>query len=301
MQKYEWNYQPTARGMNVSRRDENPNVNPLLEQYGLEVDDDILMDVNTVPMSVQTSANPLASAMGMGTTVEYPIQILVNNSTMDQETSITSRLSSIFYLWGTALDLNEEKLAEHGIDVQRLMWTTEQAWKWPKTDTLSQEAVTPPEEGAGPFPLMVMASGQFPDAYAEQERPSWPAPQPQPGQPPQPPPQEEPAAEVEPAPAKLVLLGCSEMFRRDFLQAANLDLFMNSVDAVTLGDDLVHIRGRKPIDRVITRPRPSVQQTWKVINYGVPPVVVAAIGIAVGLIRRRSRNAYTMAYAAAHD
>lgn len=301
VQKYEWNYQATGRGMSINRRDENPNVNPLLLRYGLQVDEDILMDVNTVPMSVQTSSNPLLR--GMGTTVEFPIQILVNNSTMNQETSITSRLSSIFYLWGTAIELDEEKLAENGIDVQRLMWTTDQAWTWPKTDNLTQEAVTPPEQGEGPFPLMVLAGGQFPDAYADQERPAWPTPQPQPGQvqPPPAPPEEGPAPEIEPAPGKLVLLGCSEMFRRDFLQAANLDLFMNSVDAVTLTEDLVHVRGRKPIDRVITRPRAAVQQTWKAINYGVPPLVVAAIGIAVGLIRRRSRNAYTMAYAAAHD
>lgn len=301
VQKYEWNYQIAGNRRSIIRRDENPQVNPLLDHYGLKVGEDILMDVNTVPLTVQMSSSPLSSLMG--TTVNYPIQILVNNSEMNQETSITSRLSSVFYLWGTALKLDESKLSENGLKVGQLMWTTAQAWEWPKTDHLTQESITPPAQGQGPFPLMVTVTGQFPDAYADQARPAWPAPQPQPGQlqPPQPPQEEGPAPAIEPAPGKLVLLGCSEMFRKDFLQASNLDLFMNSVDVVTLGEDLAHIRGRKPIDRLMNQPRPSVQQLWKFVNYGVPPLVIALIGIAVGVIRRRSRNAYTMAFAGAHN
>jgi hypothetical protein len=260
------------------------------------------MDVNQVPMTVQTSANPLAGMLGMGQRVSLPIQMLVNNGTMDQETSITSRLSAIFYLWGTALQLDRDKLGQLGLDARELMWTTENAWTSPKAPQLTQEAIDAGAKPEGRMTLMVMVSGQFPDAFEGQERPAWPVAEPQPGQfPPPPPPTEEgPAGEITPAPGKLVLIGCSEMFRRDFLQAspANLDLFMNSVDAITLGDDLVNVRGKKPVDRIIENPDAATRQFWKAVNYGLSSVVIAVIGIGVAVARRRSRDAYTMTFAA---
>jgi ABC-type uncharacterized transport system involved in gliding motility auxiliary subunit len=301
VQTYEWNYDSTPRGISVTSREENPQVNELLEQYGLKVGEDILMDVNHVPMTVQTSDNPLSGMLGMGQRVNLPIQMLVNNNTMDQATSITSRLSSIFYLWGTSLELDRDKLTQLGLEARELMWTTENAWTWPKEQQLTSEAFEQPANPDGRLPLMVMTSGQFPDAFDGKERPAWPVAEPQPGQfPPPPPPAEEgPAPEITPAPGKLVLIGCSEMFRRDFLQAspANLDLFMNSVDAITLGDDLVNVRGKKPVDRIIEAPGADVRQFWKAVNYGLSSVLIAVVGIAVAVARRRSRDAYTMAYA----
>ncbi len=300
VQTYEWNYQPTAQGLSVTSREEKPQVNELLEAYGLKVSEDILMDVNKVPLTVNGGGNSIDALMGMGQQVNLPMQILVNNTTMDQDTSITSRLSEIFYLWGTAIALDKEKLAQNKIDVKTLISSTEDAWVWPKGQQLTSEAFEEPTERDGPLPLMVMASGQFPDAFAGKERPAWPVAEPQPGQfPPPPPPDDAPAGEVTPAPGKLVLLGCSEMFRKNFLQSGNLDLFMNSVDAITLGDDLVDVRGKKPMDRLINMPRPGERSFWKVVNYGLATVIIAGVGIAVAVIRRRSRDAYTMAHSPA--
>ena len=141
-----------------------------------------------------------------------------------------------------------------------------------------------------------MVTGQFPDAFAGQERPEWPIPEPVQGQlPPPPPPPEGPAPDVVAAPGKLILVGCSEMFRKDFLQAAdNLDLLLNSIDALSLGDDLVNVRGRKPIDRLIDTPSAGERQTWKTINYGLASTIIALTGITVAVVRRRSRDAYTV-------
>lgn len=301
VQNYEWEYRPTRAGTSLSKREEKPQVNELLTNYGLGISDEILMDVNHVPLTV-SSGNPLESLMGGGQTVNLPMQILVNNSTMDSTTSITSRLSMVFYLWGSPLTINPDTLKQLGLDSKVLMTTTKQAWTVPGTKTLTQQDLVPPATGGTEFPLMAMISGQFPDVYKDQSRPSWPQEQPMPGQPPRPPvPEEGEVKPVTPAPGKLVLLGCSEPFRKNFLQAGNLDLFMNSVDAVTLGDDLVNVRGRKPIDRAITMPDTSVRRKWKIINYSLATVVIAAIGIVSSQMRRRARNAYTVAYGATED
>lgn len=297
VQNYEWNYNPTPRGISIDSRDDDPQVNPLLETYGLGVDEQILMDNNHTTLTVQSAGNSLANLLGGGTPVKLPMHILINNSSMNDETSITGRLSTVFYLWGTALTLDEEKLAENGLTSKVLMSTSDQAWKVDRNNELTSEAFEVPAVLSGPYPLMAMVEGQFPDAYKDLARPIWPAPQPQPGQlPPPPPPEEGEATAITPAPGKLILIGCSEMFRKDFLQAGNIDLFMNSVDAVTLGDDLVNVRGRKPIDRMIDMPDASTRNFWKIINYTLASSVIALTGIVTAVTRRRSRNAYTLAH-----
>ena len=296
VQNYEWNYNPSPRGFQIQLREENPGINALLENYGLKVDTDILMDANNIPLNVQGGGGGLANLLGMSRPIDSPMHMLINNATMDTETSITSRLSSIFYLWGTALDLDDAKLSELGLESKTLITTSENSWKRPK-DSLSNTTFEEPTTPEGPYPLMALIQGQFPDAFKDAERPAWPVAPQQPGQPPVPviPETGEPTP-VEAKPGKLVLLGCSQMFRKNFLQTGNLDLFLNSVDAVTLGDDLVHVRGRKPVDRLIDMPNKKTRNFWKIVNYGFASTVIAVIGIATTVIRRRSRNKYTLSY-----
>jgi ABC-type transport system involved in multi-copper enzyme maturation permease subunit len=300
VQNREFDYQATRQGLSLNQRDEAPAVNPLLEKYGITVSADHLMDVNHVALNVSSGGGGgLAALLNLGQPIDLPTHMLINNETMDQDTSITSRLSTVFYLWGSRLVLDEDKFAELGIDVKTLMRTTENAWTAP---AMSQEAIEQPDSGEA-FPIMVLASGQFPDAYAGQDRPTWPPPAPsQFGQPTPPPPVEtgEPD-ELVPAPGKLVVIGGAEMWRDNFINPrsggpGNYDLFLNTVDAVTLGDDLLNVRGHKPIDRIIASPSAGTKTRWKLINYGFAISVISIAGIVTTLVRRRSRNAYTLAH-----
>lgn len=294
VQNYEWNITPGRRNLQMSLREENPDVNSLLEMYGLGVHSDILMDSNNVPLNVQIGGGFRAVSQP----VNSPMHMLISNHTMDVETSITSRLSAIFYLWGTALDINDTKLGELGLEVKTLITTSEKSWTQEKSMIMEGTfSLEEPETYDGPYPLMALVQGQFPDAFAEQERPVWPVPESEPGQPPaEPTPETKEAVPVVAAPGKLILLGSSQMFRKNFLQAGNLDLFLNSVDAVTLGEDLVNVRGRKPIDRLIQMPDVKTRNFWKTVNYGLASSIIALIGIVSTILRRRSRNAYTLSY-----
>ncbi len=289
VQNEEWNYQVTREGPSAMRRSQDPGMNPLLEKWGLGISEEILMDKNHFPLSMQ-SGNPFEPPFS----VNLPIQVLVNNNAMDKDTSITQRLDAIFYLWGAAVEVNEEEMKKHGIEWKSIMTTTEDAWQTAKAEQLTQAMITPPAEGEQ-YPLMILATGQFPDAFKDQSRPPWPPPQPTPGMPPPPPPEAEgQAAPVTPEPGKLILLGCSQMFRKEFLQAANLDLFLNAVDAVTLGEDLIHVRGHEPINRLIDKTSDEQRRFWKVLNYALMPVLLAVVGILVAVTRKRSRDVYTI-------
>jgi len=297
VQHYEWEYTPTRTGYSVARREEDPQINALLEQYGLTVSTDVLMDVNKVPLTIQTGTiQDLVQPM----TVNLPMHILVGPDGMDEETSITSRLSSILYLWGTALELDESTLEENELDARVIMTTSEQSWRVPAASQLTGASFeTPATGGLKRHPLMALVQGQFPDVFEGSERPAWPSndmPQ-QPGMPPMPEDEDfpdPPAPPVEAQPGKLVLMGCSQMFRKSFLQQGNLDLFLNAVDAVSLDDRIVQVRGRKPIDRTIPRPTEGQKTAWRLANYGLANLVIASIGIGYFALRRRNRNAYTV-------
>jgi ABC-2 type transport system permease protein len=306
VQQYEWDYRATRNGNTVTKREETPGVNELLSKYGIEVSDDILMDVNNVPLRI-SGGNSLQDMLGGGQTFKLPMHIIVNNDSMNQDSSITNRLASIFYLWGTPLEIDQEKLTQAGIKANTLMTTSDRAWTVPADQKLTGKTFTemPPESERAQFPLMAMFEGQFPDAFAGAERPAWPAAAPQqPGMPP--PPQDDapeaPAAPVTPAPGKLIVLGCSEMFRNNFIEASppNLDLFLNSVDAVSLNPNLVNVRGLKPLNRAISQPSDGQKTLWRAVNYGLANLVIAGVGITWFAARRRSRNAYTMSQTPAH-
>jgi len=300
VQNYLWDYQTNQRGrLNLTKQEQNPNINDLLEKYGLGVSKDILMDVNRVPLTIRSSNNPLAALLGGGETITLPMQILINKETMNPESPITSRLPEIFYLWGTAIELDDETLAKNGLDAQVIASTTDRAWTIPDGEQISEEAIKDPASGEA-YPVIAKVTGTFPDAYADGERPAWPPPQPTQGMPPPSPPEEEgEPGPVTPAPSQLVLMGCSQMFHKNFLQAGNLDLFLNCVDALTLGDDIVNVRGRKPINRNIEKPTDSQRTLWKFVNYALVNLLVAGAGVSVWAIRKRSRDAYTMSHNAA--
>jgi ABC-type uncharacterized transport system involved in gliding motility auxiliary subunit len=98
-----------------------------------------------------------------------------------------------------------------------------------------------------------------------------------------------------PAPGKLLVVGNAQMFHRNFLVGGNLDFFLNGVDALTLGDDIINVRSKKQVNRTISKPSSSARQFWKFVNLGLVNMLIAALGIGSALLRRRARAAYTAA------
>ncbi|HOK90098.1 MAG TPA: Gldg family protein [Candidatus Hydrogenedentes bacterium] len=297
VQNYRWDYQVTHEGVRLSRMEESPAINELLSNYGVTIDEDVLMDVNSIPLNIQ-GGRGLAALVGQP--INAPTHIRVFNTTMSSTSSITNRIAEVFYLWGSALKIDEGKLKEKSLSCDVLMRTSDQAWTVPKDARMTAASFQQPATGLKSYPLLAEVTGQFPDPYEGKPRPAWPKASQRPGMPPEEEPEQpdtEPAPpEITPAPGKLLVLGCSEMFRKNFLQMGNLDLFLNMVDASTLDDSLIQVRNRKPVDRTIPRPSEGVKTFWRVVNYGLANVVIAGTGLLYFMWRRRSRNAYTLAH-----
>jgi len=296
VQNYEYEYVPEGGAkLTIAPIEKNPNVNPILSQWGLEVDEGILADAQHEVVNIGGAAQ--LGPFALSIPVKLPIQILVTPSGMNQDLSITSRLSSIFYLWGSALKINEEKIKAQNLEVKTLLSSSRYSWTVPfQPSALALEHFKQRSESPeGPFPLAVLAQGQFSDAFAGKEIPSWSAMSQRP--------REEVPKEVEesipemiPTPGKLILIGSATMFQKQLVRGGgHLNFFLNAMDALTLGDELVTIRSKQPMDRSIGRISSASKLGWKFFVMLFIPFVIAVAGFFRVFFRRQSKQKYMKA------
>jgi len=291
VQDYEYKYTVSTRELTVETEEKKPQINSLIAGWGFEVDDQILVDEQSDVVSVSGAAR--LGPYELSVPVKVPIQILVNQSGMNPNVSITSRLSPIFYLWGTRLKLNDAKIKSQGLKVETLLTSSPESWTVP----FKANNITPPDlqfqasSPRGPFPLAVLAQGLFQDLYAGRPVPAWP--------------QSAPAApdaksvetpspkSIEAKSGKMILIGAASFFQKNLLRnSGHLTFFLNCVDALTLGDELVRIRSKQPIERSMSRISSATKVLWRFLATLLVPIIIAFIGIMKGVMKRRSKQAY---------
>ncbi len=298
VQNYKYKYDPSGTEFRVEIELTNPKVNPLLEKWGLGINDDILLDEQMEYVNVNSGATVMFQ---QPMTVKLPTHILISSENMNKDISITSHLPDLFHLWGSAINLDEEKLKNLNLRHDRLMWSSPDAWTIPNPGyVLSSEDLEPSlAETRKSFPVAVMIQGQFPDAYAGENIPNWieveesqdeidaeneVAEEKK---------SKEEAEELVPSPGKLILMGSSMMFQKSFAETGgHLDYFMNIIDALTLGDELISIRSKKPINRGIKRISSKQKLFYKSVGIFGIPIFIAILGAIRLLIRNRQKNQY---------
>ena len=291
VQNYEYLYTASGNQLSIEPKEKKPGVDSFLSSWGFEVDEQILADAQHDVVNLSGGAR--LGPFELSVPVKVPIQILITRSGMNPNISITSRLSSLFYLWGTGLKLNDEKIKSENLKVETLITSSADSWTVPfQAGAMTPENFAPrPDSKHGPFPLAVMAQGQFADTYEGKPAPAWPVAatvaaeiksvetsQPKP---------------VTPASGKMILMGCASWFQKNLLRnGGHLNLFLNSVDALTLGDELVTIRSKQPIDRSLPRISAAAKVGWRLFVSLFIPALIAAIGTFRVILRRQSKQNY---------
>jgi hypothetical protein len=92
----------------------------------------------------------------------------------------------------------------------------------------------------------------------------------------------------------LLVVGDAQMLHRSFL-AVGTWFFPQSIDALALGDDIINVRGKKQLDRTMSKPSATAREVWKFVNLGLINLLIAALGVGSAVLRRRARAAYTAA------
>ena len=162
VQMYNFQYMINRNVLEVETHKEKPGINKLLEKYGITINEDVLMSEQKRPITVQDPNNPLGSMMGRGLSVNKPVQVNITPENMNKDVSITNRISSLFYLWGSALDVDEEKVKEHELKVTPLIYTSNKSWTVSGINRLKETDFEVPET-TQEYLVAAMVEGQFPD------------------------------------------------------------------------------------------------------------------------------------------
>jgi ABC-type uncharacterized transport system involved in gliding motility auxiliary subunit len=268
-QQYQFDYTTSRIGeITVIPRPQSPNVNALLGSWGLSLDERLLLDASQDAISV--GGGMRLGPFAVNVPLKLPIHIRVNPESMNQELSITSRLSPMLYLWGSALTVDQRALKTHNLTAQVLMRSSDESWLIPasRLDTISPTARPGREDPRGPFPLAVLVEGEFPDAHG----PGQPAPA---------------------APGKLLVIGAVTPFQEQLIETGgHLHFLLNAVDTLSLGEDLIQIRAKQPVDRSIGHVSAATKAWWRFFVSFLMPLVIVGVGWMRLLLRRRATRQY---------
>jgi hypothetical protein len=140
-----------------------------------------------------------------------------------------------------------------------------------------------PAAPSAPGPAPVSSLDATPVAPAAPSTAAPPAP-------PAPPPPPPPPPEGPPRGSRLLLIGCSEMFKNHRLLNPEFradHLLLNSVTALALEPGLAAIAARRPIPRGLDLVDPGTKLRWRIIVISAGPAVLLLIGIARWVAARR--------------
>ncbi len=283
-QPYEYAFTRGEKGVEAVPAKLGLGINLLIEKWGVKVNEDVLCDRNSQVISLSTGQRVGPYSLQMP--VKLPNQIVVDESQFNRTQPLTSRLPSLFYLWGAALDVSEDTLKSQGFQSDVLFTSSRESWKVPSNgQPLTPENLEPTQNTpAGPFPLSILMSGKFANIFGK-SAPAWK--------------EGEAATEAswgEQKPGKLLVIGCSSVFNEDLIQnPGNINLFANIVDGLTLGDDLIKVRSKQPVSRDIRRLSSAEKTAYRFFTVLLVPILIAAAALIRSLLRKKEKEFYLQA------
>jgi ABC-type uncharacterized transport system involved in gliding motility auxiliary subunit len=290
-----YDYQPGSRGgYSISVKPQTLGINDLLNEYGLRIDDRLLMDAQMATLAIPREQNIGGLRFQVSEPVQAPMQIRVLGESLDRDLPFTAGVPELLYLWGNQVVVDEQGILTKNLTAKTLFHGSETAWLVDKKAGPLQLADLQVEgHPLQPNPsLAVLVEGVFPDPWADKPVPSWPAsvtdttaadatPEPEAGPPPP------------PEPGRLLVVGCSKMFEEMLLNQAGHGLFLlNSVDAMTLGDDLISIRSQQFDSRTFGEVSDGKKLAFRVVNIALVPLFVVGFGLGNRMRRQRQSRDY---------
>ena len=297
VQNYEFNYKPEAMGaITLVPSEKNPGVNDLLSNWGFQVQTSVLADEQSEAITLSSGGGPASISIP----VKLPVQILLTDAEMNTGVSLTARLSAFFYLWGSALKIDEGKIKTQGLKVATLLHSSKHSWTVPfRSGAMTpQELVRGAKSVPGPFPLAVLAEGQFKDAFRGRQTPEWAPEVPAEGLPAETKsfPKAKAGKITEPVsmkPGKLLLIGAATPFQKQLMaNGGHLNFFLNAMDALTLGDALIGVRSKGQVSRMLPKVTASAKVAWRLFVMFLVPVLIALLGFSRAYMRRRAKKLY---------
>ena len=268
-------------------------LNDLLEHYGVKLGNNLVLD--------DASQGQLTYTQGYFTVrSDYPYFVRVLNQYRDlsgeiarglsDESIVTSQLESLTLNWASSIELFPKE--DDPIEAIALAKTTDRSWTVQSPYNLAPNAqLKPPSSARKSHTVAASLSGVFKSFYADKDIPSNETATAD---------QTEGEVQAETATSEdrttitesdstqIVVVGNSA-----FLQFGGQNertFFLNTIDWLTLGEDLIHIRSRGVTDRPLKEVSEGQKLFLKFANIAGVPIVVVAFGLIRYLLRRRAKR-----------
>jgi len=269
------------------------NINTLTKNYGFEFDDKIFMDKSSAFIQI-----PVYQTRRMGMfqireqrfePVTKPVIIKVNAENINSDVSISNKISELFYMYGNRMLVHKEIMKENNLDFKTLFTSSNFSWTREGYGYGNIDVSPPsPEDVLKHQPFGILVEGTFKPKYVDQNIPKWPK---EPGATDDNEEEPELPSEIagDPKENKMLVMGCSNMFKNDILQSvtSHKALLLNCVDALTLGDELINIRSKNIVARRIKATSGMGKALSKAFVVWFPPLVFVALGIFVTIKRKK--------------
>jgi len=297
IQAHEYGYSPAqGGGWTISGQSRDTGLEAMLTAFGVTLSEDHFMDSAMETIDLPREVNIGGLRMQTREPVKVPLQISVTESQMDQNSPLTNRIASVFYLWGTPFNRDETTLAANGLTAATLVNSSDNCWSevWTEGPLLGDMLNPNGKQMLGAQPLALMIEGQFPDTFEGREVPAWPATPTPDGQPvdplaagpdiPQP---------VTAQPGQMFVVGSAKMFDDNILAAQqNALLLLNAVDYLAGSHELLSIRSKSLTQRVIKPVAANQKLAWRLFVVLLIPIGISVFGFMRAGMRRRDAANY---------
>ncbi|RKY82839.1 hypothetical protein DRQ07_00100 [candidate division KSB1 bacterium] len=268
------------------------NISDLTKNYGFEIDSDMFMDKNSayiqVPVYQTRNLGGLQLREQRMEPVTKPVIIKISPENINKQLSISNNLSDLFYMYGSRLLVDDSKMKSDSIDHKILFTSSKHSWTgigrgWGPVNT-----TPPPKESfLGKQPLGLYIAGKFKAKYLNKEAPAWEGSK-----------KDEDSTGTQilitgtAMPSRIIAIGCSNMFKNDIIQyvESHQKLLLNCVDALTLGDELIHIRSKNVTARRIKEVSIVAKAATKMFVVLFAPILFIAGGIYLSVNRKKRYN-----------
>jgi gliding-associated putative ABC transporter substrate-binding component GldG len=260
-----------------------PGIDDLLEHHGVKVEENLVLDRSNAPAAFRSGF--------MTFQLPYPFWVKVMSKGFSPDNPAVSNLESLVLPWTSTVKVLEGKVA--GITITELAKSTPFSWTRKGFYMLNpQQKFYSPEIKTESHLLALAASGKFKSFYIDKPIPTA-----------------EESKDKKEAEAKretikespetqIIVIGNSRFINNEFLSRFrdNRVFFLNIIDWLTLGEQLIGIRSRGATDRPLKETTEYMKTLIKSFNMFGVPILLILFGLLRFYLRRRKKRAEALAW-----
>ncbi|MFW0862108.1 MAG: GldG family protein [Candidatus Komeilibacteria bacterium] len=241
----------------------------LLQNYGMKVNTDLVLDVSNGMASFSSGYVQFMT--------QYPFFVKSVSKYMNPDSVLVNRLESVMFPWVSSVEVMSD--SSETTSVFDLVRTTEQAWDQAENYNLDpQQRFSAPDAERSQYTLAAAKFGAFSSYFSSRDVPVI----------------EDQSIEniSSSADSRLIVVGDADFAKDSFLRqnSENLVFFSNLVDGLSQDMDLIMIRSKSVTDRPLKELSFAMKQLVKYINILLPTLIVVIYGFIRSYIRRKEAS-----------